>query len=103
MSRERFRVGDHLILDEESGLTVWASEVVKQWDGVVVRHEYADVRQPQSMVNPIVIEQIPGLIRAVALTTAFVCASSYGTVVNGTTVSAKANAASHLFDLTFVP
>ncbi len=100
-NRDKFRVGDYLIKDDESGLTVWASEVKKTWDGFIVRKDYADERQPQTYIYTIPQPTPVYPLNVVALTTAFVCASSYGTVVNGTTVSAKPCAASHLFDLTF--
>jgi len=93
--RSKFRPGQNLIMDEESGLTVWSDEVKKDYQGQVVRVGYADERHPQELVPHLARVENPVISRAVALVTAFVCASSFSTVISG--VSAKVGAASHLF------
>lgn len=94
--RSKFRHGYNLVEDEESGLTVWSDEVVKTWDGQIVRKEYADSRHPQTIVGALPRIDPPIMTRAAALVTAFVCASSFSTVISAG-VTAKIGPASHLF------
>ena len=98
--RDKFRPGDNLVEDEESGLTVYSDEVVKTWDGMVVRREWADERHPQTLVPLIPRTENPVIARASPLVTAFVCASSFGTVIAGSSVTAPWGPASHLFTQT---
>lgn len=95
--RSKFRPGHNLVVDDESGLTTWSDLVVKIFDGQIVRLEYADARHPQTLVPHIPRTENAAVLNAAALTTAFVCASSFGTVVAGSTVTAKVGAATHLF------
>ena len=47
MTRNTWKVGDHLAIDDESGLTHYASEMVKDWDGSLRHKDNLDGRHPQ--------------------------------------------------------
>ena len=94
--RSKFRPGFYLIRDDESGQTVWNDEVKQTWDGQVVRTEWADDRHPQTIAHGIPRTEAPIIAKAAAPVTAFVCASSFSTVIT-TGVTAKVGAATHLF------
>jgi len=49
--RNRHRVGDHLMMDDESGLVHYRSEMVERWDGLWVRGDQNEVRNPQEFVR----------------------------------------------------
>ena len=98
--RDKFRPGDNLVEDEVSGLTIWASDAVRSWDGVVTHRDWQDFRHPQTLVPLIPRTENPVIARASPLVTAFVCASSFGTVIAGSSVTAPWGPASHLFTQT---
>lgn len=50
MAKEWFRPGDYLMIDEESGFRMWASESVIRWDGVYVHKDNTEFRNPQEFV-----------------------------------------------------
>lgn len=43
---EFYREGDHLVVCDQSGQKVLRSQCVRQWDGMIVKKEYADCRHP---------------------------------------------------------
>lgn len=45
--RNTHRVGDYLLLDDESGLVHYASDMVKDWDGQMRHKDNLDGRHPQ--------------------------------------------------------
>lgn len=49
--RNTHRVGDYLMVDDESGLTHYASEMVQRWDGLWVHHTNNESRHPQEFVR----------------------------------------------------
>jgi hypothetical protein len=49
--RNSHRVGDHLMVDDESGYTHYASEMVERWDGAFVHHSNNETRHPQEFVK----------------------------------------------------
>jgi hypothetical protein len=49
--RNRLKVGDWLIIDEESGVTRYASEVRQDWRGLYVTDRYADPEHPQDFIR----------------------------------------------------
>jgi hypothetical protein len=51
MIRNRHRIGDWLAVDDESGLTDYASNMVKRWDGAFVRLKAYEERHPQEFVR----------------------------------------------------
>jgi hypothetical protein len=50
-STTRGRQGDFLRVCERSGFTVWASDTVRQWDGLIVRKDLAEERHPQDFLR----------------------------------------------------
>ena len=49
--RNTHRVGDSLMVDEESGHTVYRSQVTKIWDGTFRRTKSFETRQPQEFIK----------------------------------------------------
>ena len=47
MIRNTHRVGDHLAVDDESGLTFYASDMTRDWDGQWRHKDNLDGRHPQ--------------------------------------------------------
>jgi hypothetical protein len=46
------RLGDHLVICDRSGFKVWASECIREWNGLLVHRDHADrFRQPQDFVR----------------------------------------------------
>lgn len=41
-----FKPGDHLVICDMSGEQVYRSQCVRQWDGAIVKKEYARRRHP---------------------------------------------------------
>ena len=51
--RNRWKKRDWLVIDEESGLTKYASELQQDYRGLYVTKRYADDEQPQDFVKPL--------------------------------------------------
>jgi hypothetical protein len=51
--RKGWKRGDWLIIDEESGVTKYASQVRRDWKGLYVSKQYADDEQPQDFIKPL--------------------------------------------------
>lgn len=49
--RNTHRPGDYLMVDDESGYTHYASEMVERWDGAWVHHTNNESRHPQEFVK----------------------------------------------------
>lgn len=49
--RNTHRVGDYLMVDEESDLVHYRSEMVQRWDGAWVHHSNNESRHPQDFVK----------------------------------------------------
>lgn len=49
--RRNFRVGDHLVVDDESGFVHYASEMKECWDGTIRRADQYETRHPQEFVR----------------------------------------------------
>jgi hypothetical protein len=49
--RRRHKVGDWLVTDDESGIVHYRSEVTERWDGLYVRRDQYETRQPQEFVK----------------------------------------------------
>jgi len=45
------RHGDWRIIDDLTGFEIWASESVRQWNGLRVHRDNADYRHPQEFVR----------------------------------------------------
>lgn len=50
MARNRWRKGDWLVIDEESGFTEYASNIQEDWRGALVNKRYADDEHPQDFI-----------------------------------------------------
>ncbi len=51
MVRNTHRVGDYLMMDGESGIVHYASEMVRRWDGIMVHWTNNETRHPQEFVR----------------------------------------------------
>ena len=51
-ARHWHKVGDYLVKSDQSGRVFYASEMVKQWDGLLVHHTEFEIRHPQDFVRP---------------------------------------------------
>lgn len=49
--RNRHNVGSYLMQDDESGFTEYRENMVKRWDGMWVRKDQFETRQPQEFVQ----------------------------------------------------
>lgn len=49
--RKKHKVGDWLVEDDESGIVRYRSQMVERWDGLWVRHDQYETRQPQEFVK----------------------------------------------------
>lgn len=47
--QDRFRLGDHRVVDDRSGFDIYASEAVTEWNGAVVHRDDAEERHPQEL------------------------------------------------------
>ena len=52
-NRAGWKPGKWLVIDEESGLTRYNTEVRTDYRGLYVTHRYADEEQPQDFVKPL--------------------------------------------------
>lgn len=52
-----FRPGDYLVICDKSGRQCYRSECVKQWDGAIVKKEYAQRRHPLDLQRPPPVER----------------------------------------------
>ena len=51
MRRSRSRPGDHLMIDDRTGFTIWASDAQKEWTGVLVHRRVWEARHSQDFVR----------------------------------------------------
>ena len=49
--QQKYRSGDHLVVCDRSGRTVYASETRKEWNGLRVHKDYWEPRHPQEFVR----------------------------------------------------
>jgi len=97
MSRHRWRVGDHLVVDDDTGFTRYRSQMRKRWDGALVDAKGFERRQPQEFVqaksDPYAVSDI-----RIAAPVSAVC-NTIGVYIGATTVRVPTNnAAAHLYD-----
>lgn len=93
--RNRHRVGDYLMTDDESGFVHYASEMRKIWDGSWRHSKMFETRQPQEFVqarnDPKALRHIrPEQTTPEAVNTIFA-------FVGETTVPTKQSPAGHLY------
>lgn len=53
------RPGDYLVICDKSGQQAYRSECVKQWDGAIVKREFAEQRHPLDTPRPPPVERVP--------------------------------------------
>lgn len=94
--RNRHRVGDYLIRDDESGFTIYKSEAVKIWDGTYRHKRMYETRHPQEFVKAKRDPRALDVVRPEPLVDAPVNAVS--TLIGSTAVPTPSGPASHLFD-----
>ena len=93
--RNGWKKGDFLIIDSESGMTRFSSDVRKDYTGERVTKRYSDHEQPQDFVRPATDPKpIPFANPSNTSYTISVSASAF---VGNTTVPTKMGPASHLF------
>ena len=49
--RNEWRIGSHLVTDDESGLVHYVEDTVKLWDGSIRHKDSFETRQPQEFVR----------------------------------------------------
>lgn len=49
--RRKARPGDHLVQDDRTGFTVWASDTQREWNGLRVARRFWEARHPQDFVR----------------------------------------------------
>ena len=49
----KFRLGHHWMTDDRTGIAHWDDEVVRQWDGLIVKKGSEETRHPQEYVRPL--------------------------------------------------
>ena len=54
-----YKHGDYYVICDTSGEKVLRSECVRQWDGFLVKKEYADQRHPLDLQRPPPAERVP--------------------------------------------
>ena len=62
--RNRIRPGDHLVTDDRTGIVHYASEMVQEWTGLLVRRGTEDYRHPQEFVRSLPDPQAPTNVRS---------------------------------------
>jgi hypothetical protein len=50
----KFRAGQHKVVCDRTGFTVYSCDVQKEWDGGLVRRQSFESRQPQDFVRGVV-------------------------------------------------
>lgn len=50
-SKTRGRLGDHLLVDDRTGFTIWASQAQREWNGALVHRSVFESRHPQDFVR----------------------------------------------------
>lgn len=89
------RPGDHLVICDESGLTDWASNMMKRWDGAFVRKSGWETRHPQDFVkarnDPYPLKDVRPQTPSAAVS------NTPSATVGQTSVATKTSPAHHLF------
>ena len=49
----RFKLGDHWMTDDRTGIAHYASDTIRQWDGLIVKRGSEETRHPQEYVRPL--------------------------------------------------
>lgn len=93
--RNSWKLGDWLVIDEESGMTRYASEVVKDGYGKIVTKRYADARHPQEFVRAPTGEKGVPFSGGSPNRDFSIC---YATTIGSTSAAVPSGPASHIYD-----
>lgn len=95
--RRNWKSGDWLVVDEESGVVRYASQITRDYLGRLVTKKYADYEHPQNFIKGLNDPKALPFVNPVP-TTAHIC--NYSSVfVGNTNVTAKRDGpADHLFE-----
>jgi hypothetical protein len=93
--RNTHRVGDHLIVDEESGHVVYRSQVLKIWDGSYRRLKSFETRQPQEFVRA---KRDPKSLSDVRPDARSPSSGLMSDTVGDTSIATPVGAAHHIYD-----
>ena len=95
MIRNRHKVGDYLMVCDDSGMVDYASNMVKRWDGAWVRKKFYEDRHPQEFIrakaDPTGVPVSRPAIATTAISTAFAL------FIGRTVVRSPVGPAAHLF------
>jgi hypothetical protein len=92
--RNRHKVGDWLVADDESGFVHYASETVQLWDGSRVHKDNYETRNPQEFVRPNYKNEAAPFVREPGTDT---ITSAFSTFVGETSVRSPTNFR-HIFE-----
>lgn len=53
MTTRHYKAGDHLVMCDISGETIYASQARIQWDGRLVKKDYWEPKHPQLMIKSV--------------------------------------------------
>jgi len=95
--RNRWKKGAWLIVDEESGITRYSSQVMRDYKGSFVTKRYADYEQPQNFVKAF-DDPKPIPFAAPGISDFEVCNVEEYYVGNTTVVAYRDGPADHIFD-----
>lgn len=94
--RNRHRVGDYLMQDDESGFVHYRSQMRRIWNGTYRRADQFETRQPQEFVYA---RNDPRALRHVRPEPDVILPDNFvSSVVGATTVPAPTGPATHIFD-----
>ena len=93
--RNTHKVGDYLMQDDDSGYTIYRSEAVKRWDGLWVRKDQYETRQPQEFVRA--LNDPKALVEVRPESAAPAVSNTPSGTVGLSGVSAKESPADHIF------
>jgi len=94
--RHTHRIGDHLMVCDESGIVDYASNMRKRWDGAWVRPKGWETRQPQEFVRA---RKDPAALKDIrARDTDAQAFTAQPVFVGLSTVRTKSGPGTHLFD-----
>lgn len=93
--RNRFRIGDYLVRDDESGIVRYRSQMTERWDGAMVSPKSWETRHPQEFVEALNDPQALTDIRPDEAVP--VAANVEPVFIGATTVPTPTGPATHLF------
>jgi len=95
MERNRWNKGEFLIIDSESGMTRYSSQVKKDYTGEMVTKRWSDYEQPQDFIRP--SDDPRPIPFSNPSLQSFTVSASAPAFVGNTSVTARSGPATHLF------